>query len=136
MHRITFLIISLIIISCSKDDEETANVTLEGNWQLIEELQDPGDGSAVYEPVQSIKTIQFKTDGTVTTNTSLCDPLTDEIISNGTFTKSDREIITNCENPYASVILFKLEGEYLILQFLVDKQFEAKLFYQKFEKID
>ncbi len=60
-----------IIISCSKNCEK-GNTKILNSWLLIEQLIDPGDGSGVFVPVDSQKTIEFLDDGTVVSNGSLC----------------------------------------------------------------
>lgn len=61
-----------IIISCSKDSDDNDNAKLLNSWLLIEQLIDPGDGSGVFVPVDSQKTIEFLDNGTVVSNGSLC----------------------------------------------------------------
>lgn len=46
-------------------------------------MADPGDGSGTFQPVESDKTIEFKNNGSVITNNSLCDPYSEEIMSSG-----------------------------------------------------
>lgn len=41
-----------------------ANVSLNGNWKLVESLLDPGDGSGKWLPVPDKTSLQFNGDGT------------------------------------------------------------------------
>ncbi len=61
-----------IMISCSKDSNDNGNAELLNSWLLVEQLLDPGDGSGVFVPVDSDKTIEFLANGTVVSNGSLC----------------------------------------------------------------
>lgn len=64
---------------CSNDDGNGLEIQPLGSWELIEVLADPGDGSGTIEPVESNKTMDFSANGIVTTNSSLCDPYSDEV---------------------------------------------------------
>ena len=68
------LTVTTIIFSCSKDDENlnVINSDFIGKWKLTETLQDPGDGSGVYESIDSEKTIEFFNNGTFSMNGPLC----------------------------------------------------------------
>ncbi|MDP2724133.1 MAG: hypothetical protein Q8O72_15355 [Bacteroidales bacterium] len=71
-RRILFvLILAGMIASCSKT-KNNENPQLISKWKLIEQLADPGDGSGVYTPVDSDKTIEFFANGDVISNGSLC----------------------------------------------------------------
>ena len=64
MKKIFLLILPLFFFSCdNNDDVEVSEVT--GQWLLVATLQDPGDGSGIFMPVNDKKTIQFKSDGTL-----------------------------------------------------------------------
>ncbi|MFA5419823.1 MAG: hypothetical protein WC341_15325 [Bacteroidales bacterium] len=65
------LILAGIIASCSKT-KNNENPQLISKWKLIEQLADPGDGSGVFTPVESDKTIEFFVNGEVISNGSLC----------------------------------------------------------------
>lgn len=130
MKRILiFFSFTYILLSCSNDDDTKANVQLIGNWKLIEILSDPGDGTGTFVPVQSNKKIEFKTDGIITTNLSLCDPYSDELINSGTY--SNNTITTNCENPNIASINFEIQGQFLILNYI-----SVEGYSQKFKKIN
>ncbi len=126
---ILVLAIIRVLLSCSNDEQNNSEVQLLGNWTLIEVLADPGDGSGTFEPIQSNKTIEFRADGIVTTNSSLCDPYSDEVISSGSY--SENTITTNCQNPNIATIDFKLEDQHLILNFISNEGYS-----QKFQKIN
>lgn len=81
-----------LFISCSKDDDENnvENDTLIGKWELVENLSDPGDGSGVFEVVESDKTIEFFADSTVVSNGSLCyNNIEADGESSGTYTETE-----------------------------------------------
>ena len=127
--QILFLMVIGLLFSCSNDDPNNSETELLGNWKLFEVLVDPGDGSGTFQPVESNKTIEFKNDGTISTNNSLCDPYSDEMISSGSF--SNNTITTNCQNPNIATISFELQNQYLILNFISNEGYS-----QKFQKIN
>lgn len=102
----------LILMACSGDRDEIETQAdpnnVIGKWLLIETLMDPGDGSGVYQSVQSNETITFNNNGTFTSSEGMCNG--EE--KTGTF-DLDNLIITpsNCTFTYT----FKLEGSNLIL---------------------
>ena len=73
MHRFfKILLVALILSSCTTTDDKNYNKNIASKWKLIEQLSDPGDGSGVFESVQSSRTIEFYNDGTVRSNGELC----------------------------------------------------------------
>ena len=68
---ILFCIVSLT--ACQENNHTLPNTGFIGNWRLVEVLSDPGDGSGVFVSVDSEKTMTFHSDGTLTSNGSLCD---------------------------------------------------------------
>ncbi|OBX27182.1 hypothetical protein LX77_02692 [Gelidibacter algens] len=74
MKKLIFTLITVgILFSCNKNDDSNSNTELIGNWKLIEVLADPGDGNGTYSAVESEKIITFHSDGTLTSNGTLCD---------------------------------------------------------------
>ncbi|MBJ6367169.1 hypothetical protein [Snuella sedimenti] len=88
-NLLIILMIMGVIFSCSNDDanKNVVNPELIGKWKLIETFEDPGDGSGVYESIESEKTIEFSNDGTFTINGPLCQLST---LVGGTFTGNVR----------------------------------------------
>lgn len=133
MKKIILLITSIgILISCSKDENENSVTTeLVGQWKLIEQLADPGDGSGTFQSIDSEKTIEFSENEIVTSkNGSLCQPYSDEQISSGTYSLSEKRITTNCQNPNIAFIGFEIKDNYLLFHFASNEGFS-----QKFKKI-
>ena len=127
-----FIIFFSFLSSCSNnEDEKSETVQLEGKWKLIEQLADPGDGSGVFVSIDSDKTIEFSDKGSIVSNKSLCDPYSEEEISEGTYSITKNTIITNCENLNIATINFELIDGYLILNFISNEGFS-----QKFKKLD
>lgn len=114
------------LVSCNSDNQEKSTPELTGTWKLIEVLADPGDGSGAFKAVRSNKTIEFKSNGTIVTNTSLCDPYSDEIKSSGSFNLVNHSIITNCQNPNIATIYFELKNDYLLLHYLSNEGYSQK----------
>jgi len=121
-----------ILISCSKDDNVNIDTTeLIGQWKLIEQLVDPGDGSGTFQSIDSQKIIEFYENEIITaTNGSLCQPYSEEQISSGTYSSSEQFISTNCQNINIAYIGFEIKEGYLILNFASNEGFS-----QKFKKI-
>ncbi|MBK0369666.1 hypothetical protein [Flavobacterium agrisoli] len=78
---------------------------------------DIGDGKGTFRPVESDIMIEFKNDGTVLTNSFVCDPYGKDSISTGNFNLDDSTITTNCNNPNFATIRFELKNQFLILNF-------------------
>lgn len=118
---ILFLSIMSLLLSCSKKDCGFGDNCLVGEWKLIEQLADPGDGSGVFTQVESDKTILFKKSGKLNSNGNMCtmSSSSDES-SNGTWS-ADNNILT-IEDCSASLgeghITFEVSGEFLILHYL------------------
>ncbi|NJC27408.1 hypothetical protein [Neolewinella antarctica] len=81
-HFLYPLFICLLAFTACEDDEDplvfldpdpTTPMTLTGQWQLIEVLADPGDGSGTFQPVTSSRTIEFLTDSTYQSNSIICE---------------------------------------------------------------
>jgi len=121
-----------ILISCSKDENDNSETTeLIGQWKLIEQLADPGDGSGTFQSIDSQKKLEFFQDGTITSlNGSLCEPYSDEQISTGTYSLSENRIVTSCQNTNIGSIGFEIENNNLILNFISNEGLS-----QKFEKV-
>lgn len=124
-------IIAILSFSCNDDDHDCPDNEFVGSWKLIEVLADPGDGSGTFIPVESSRTLTFKNSGIITTNTSLCNPYSDEIRTSGSYDVLEKKIYTNCEGANIPSISFKMENEYLILDF-----FSLEGYSQKFERVE
>ena len=73
MKKSMILFISyVLLISCQDDESTLQKFELIGDWKLIEVLSDPGDDSGAFVFVDSDKTMTFHSDGTLTSNGSLC----------------------------------------------------------------
>lgn len=73
MNKLFVAILAAVIFSCASDDSKPNEEThLLGKWKLIEQLSDPGDGSGTFQPINSNRTIEFFSDGTVAVNGVLC----------------------------------------------------------------
>lgn len=129
--NILFLMLIALLSSCSNDEKQNLESAVIGNWKLIEILADPGTGSGKFRAVESNKTIEFKSNGTIITNTSLCDPYSNEIKSTGSFNLDSKTITTNCQNPNIATIFFELKDDYLILNFISNEGYS-----QKFQRIN
>lgn len=64
---------ALLFFRCEENIEPT---TLEGQWQLIETLADPGDGSGTFDAIESDQRINLFPDLSFTSTKSLCQQYT------------------------------------------------------------
>ena len=112
-------------MSCSK--KVNVDSYLIGKWRLIEVLADPGDGSGAFHGVSSDKIIEFHSDGTVTSNGSICDiSIESNIPSGGIYSLSVSTInSSNCDNS-GMKIRFMMTGPSLIINYPCDEACKAK----------
>jgi hypothetical protein len=62
---LTGAIICIVLLqSCKKGGEGTGEIF--GKWLLVEEYNDPGDGTGKYQKVKEHKTLTFSTTGEIT----------------------------------------------------------------------
>jgi hypothetical protein len=120
MKKKAVILISILFVFFDCSSDGLGKNSLIGKWKLIEVLADPGDGSGVFKPVDSNKTLEFFEDGFVRSNGSLC---TFNIIadqeSQGIYNTEDSSIIPdNCNSNFIELkINFKIEGSRLILNY-------------------
>lgn len=132
MKRFLVMAFALVLLfSCEKTDKVQTDNYLIGKWKQIEVLADPGDGSGTFQPVISNKTIEFRTDETVTSNGSLCFlSVKDEEQNSGTYSLNDSSISSNDCADRTLKIYFETEDGKLILNYPCIEPCRAK-----FEKI-
>ncbi|HAD97425.1 MAG TPA: hypothetical protein DCG19_08455 [Cryomorphaceae bacterium] len=120
MKKLTFLLVLAGMVgACSKNDNETdkpgpGNTSLEGQYQLVEILADPGDGSGTFEPVNSTKMVMLYADGTVKSNGDICTMVgATDSATQGTYSLTDSSItVTNC-----SKLFFEQNSSQLIINY-------------------
>lgn len=123
---IVFLFLIGLLVSCSKD-EEPNDTGLIGKWELIEVLNDPGDGSGDFMVVDSDKTIEFFEDGTVTSNGSLCfNGIDTDMASSGTYSIDEQTINAEGCTHGDRLTHFELDGDILIISYLCIEPCQAK----------
>jgi len=110
--KISFAIIVLLsfLTSCKKNDRGS----LIGTWELKEVLMDPGNGSGVFNVVNSDKNLVFHTNGNVNSNGIICDmSIESNTSTSGTYSEIDSTIISaTCQNL---IIKYEVSGDTLIL---------------------
>jgi len=118
MKKIIILFgILLTVFSCDKSDDKQIDTDLIGKWALIEVLADPGDGSGTFHPVQSNKIVEFHTDGTITSNGTICDmSIEANETTSGTYSLVD-STISPADCNYPMKIKFEHSGSLLILYY-------------------
>lgn len=72
MKKLLVLFLPLLFLNCDKEPDVNAS-KVTGQWLLVATLQDPGDGSGKFIPVNEKRQLHFKADGTLRTyNQSFC----------------------------------------------------------------
>jgi hypothetical protein len=118
MKRLFTLAICGVLSACTSETE-MGNADLIGKWKLVEALLDPGDGSGVFQPITSDRTIEFFRDGKFISSEPLC-PGTDASTSlTGTYSVEKSELVPDGCSFFGDgrTILFKIEGRSLILSY-------------------
>jgi hypothetical protein len=113
---ILLLLLLSLLFSCNKNDQELAPASLAGTWKLTEMLQDPGDGSGTFQPVNSNKKIVFISDNKVTSNGILCDmSINSDTFTEGSYSETTKTINpSDCQNL---TINYELNANSLILSY-------------------
>lgn len=114
LKHLTLLLMSILLVSyfssCKKDEN---SISL-NKWKLIEQYSDPGDGSGEFNPVESNKTLEFFSNGTVVSNGSLCN-MTYETDGQSTATFNDSTLITHdCELENFAIYYQILDGNMIL----------------------
>lgn len=117
---ITSLLICVLFISCS-DDDDTRTVDVLSVWKLTATLQDPGDGSGVFQPTTIDKSVTFYSNFTVSSNGNLCG-MSENIgnPTNGTFSSGNGIISPiNCTaSSQGNDIQYVVTGTEMILTYV------------------
>ena len=113
---ILLLLLLNLLISCNKNDQELAPASLIGTWKLTEMLQDPGDGSGTFQPVNSNKKIVFVNSNQVTSNGVLCDmSINSDTFTTGSYSETTKTINpSDCQNL---TINYEVNASSLILSY-------------------
>jgi hypothetical protein len=111
---LAFVVIVLLVISCSKNEDIPSSNLLIGTWKLTEILADPGDGSGVFNSVNSNKNLIFSNGGNLSSNGTICD-MSIEINQSSTGTYSEANTTINSTNCPNNTIKYELNGNTLIL---------------------
>jgi len=128
MKNLLSLILFVIIFSgCKKDkDEDNPTTSYCETWKLVEVLEDPGDGSGVFESVDSEKTITIDCDNNkVSSNGDLCSlSTTSDNATEGEFSSADDKITPNdCSDRAISI---SISDDHLILTYTCFEACRAK----------
>ena len=116
--KILLFVIIISLYSCNNNDDDNSNSELISSWKLIENLVDPGGGNGTFQAVESHKIIKFYTDGTITSNGSLCDmSINSDNSSSGTYSSSNLTFnssdCTNTELDYS----YQIDGSFLTVNY-------------------
>lgn len=118
--KLLFLISSLFLIasSCTKETSKP-QTGIVGEWKLVEELVDPGDGSGTFQPVSSNKVIVFLGNGTFQANDDMCF-MSSQVTSThtGTYdTTTETFSPNNCTTMAPMSYQYSVNGNTLILTY-------------------
>jgi hypothetical protein len=109
------LLIALVISSCSSDTAELSQIqNLNGSWQLMEILEDPGDGSGQFQSTNLNVTLVVEDNDKVIANGILCGFSESVEWFQGTLIMPDSVITTPCQNGELKHHV-QLKTPYLIL---------------------
>lgn len=118
----TCVILVILFSSCSKGPQ----LAIVGDWKLIEQLIDPGDGSGVFVEVESDLLLTFEEDGVLRTNGSICGMSTmsgsQEFIESYT---ADKIVMQSCFQGSVE-LAYELIGGYLIIYYQCDEGCQQK----------
>lgn len=115
------LIALLFIFLVSCDDDDEANSSISGTYQLTAIFSDPGDGSGQFNAVESSKRIIIYSDSSFQSNFSFCNGVTIEADGSGEGTVTSNLLIFNedCNNTLPSNELnIDLSNAELIISYL------------------
>ena len=122
---IVVLLLLSLLFSCNKNDQESATASLVGTWKLTEMLEDPGDGSGTFKPVNSNKKIVFVNNNQVTSNGILCDmSINSDTFTEGSYSETTKTINpSDCQNL---TINYEVNANSLILSYRCIEGCKAK----------
>ncbi|MFK7787550.1 MAG: hypothetical protein AB8B56_20675 [Crocinitomicaceae bacterium] len=114
-----FVVIGLfaLLSACNK---EACCEDIVGEWRLVEELMDPGDGSGTFQPIVSNKIVKFNSDGTFEANDDMCGLSNQSSATNhtGTYdTSTETFSPDNCMSMAPMSYRYSVSGSYLILTY-------------------
>ncbi len=103
----------LLALGCSTDKKDH----LEGRWELVAELADPGDGSGTFQPTNREKYLEFTSAREVVSNVSHC-MFSENADSgkSGSYSLEESVLIFTCDSGEESYS-FQLINDELILNF-------------------
>ena len=116
MKKIIFFLLTVLLVTGCDNDSEATDIV--GEWDLIEVLADPGDGSGEFRSVNSDKRIRFFADGTYSSAGSICDfTIESEDITDGVYTLSDTVYRIACGDSPQFTVGLRIEDGFLIVTF-------------------
>lgn len=123
---LSLLILATIAFACNKDDNNSSNGAIVGQWRLSQILVDPGDGSGTFQPVDSEKILIFREDSKVISSGTLCYITTEsDIVMQSTYSASNKTITSDCSGAPTTITYDIVDGE-LILYYQCIEACQAK----------
>ena len=108
--------VTSLLFSCTKQDDNPTPPTLTGHWRLAQTLADPGDGSGVFQDVESGKTLQFFDDGVIKSSVPLCD-MNSILTVTGEGTYDDSFIFPQFCQTDGIKLSYEIEGNNLVVYY-------------------
>lgn len=127
MKKILFLLVLVTIaFACNKDDNNSSNGVIVGQWRLSEILVDSGDGSGTFQPVESEKILIFTEESKVISSGTLCYINTvSDVVTESTYSASNKTITSECSGAPTTITYDIVDGE-LILYYQCTEACQAK----------
>ena len=118
--KIGYILIAILCIgsSCDKGPLEVQGGIV-GEWLLVEELMDPGDGSGTFQPVVSDKEIEFLGNGTFEANGDMCSMTNQSGTAHSGVYDTATETFSpdNCISAAPMAYRYSVTGDVLILSY-------------------
>lgn len=115
--KLSALLVTLLFVSCSSLDDNSQIQSLNGSWQLIEILMDPGDGSGQFQSTELQITLKIENNQTVLASGILCGFNESAEWHRGLLILPDSVITTSCQNGELRHRL-QMDDSYLILSIM------------------
>ena len=120
MKNILFLALCLFALTACQDDDDGNRPGARSSWELAFVLADPGNGSGVFTPVDSDRTLDLLDEGSWVANENLCTfGTTDEQASTGVYSLEDGTFtVDDCVTTGGSPFSIEVRGDTLDLTYL------------------
>jgi hypothetical protein len=117
-----FILSVVLLVSvgaaCTKEQTPSkVNSGIEGNWKLIEQLNDPGDGSGTFQATNDNKVITFDANGNFTCTATTCMTGIGSGPSSGTYNLTNLTLSPDSCSAAGFDIRFEIYGDTMIISY-------------------